>query len=604
MNQAINDTKVLCIHFSDTFAKAFFGEYFDENRYITVSWKEDGQIQMSSDCFTMEQLEQKLPQGWHPELIFVWSPEFYANPIGLFEQNAPVIALVSDWNLGYSTLVKTLHLYDYVFMDKEGTRHFRSLGFDHVSYSPLYSFEPQVHFDNGKDERDIDVSLVGNINHEVQYDRSFWLKALCDLRKEGIDVRILSGLFGEEYNDILNRSKIVFNRSIRSEMNLRCYEAPRAGALLMVEEENSEVDEHLEPFQEYVPYRRDNFVGLIKRYLTDETKRKAMALRAQIKITARDSYTCHFKRITDILEQSGFFGRYQKKTVTVTGDEILQMQARQVFSATYGEFHSLLGRLITLHNQQWPDDSTAWWLNMRACAQMLNLLEKNLEPETKNRQFQRILSDWQQAAIIDENAFVPLFNLFWVLATFQNYRLVLDIFSDIRQRCLTAGLESFEGIFFPRKYDDFRVERERILFSSPIESIVHSRLTNHILSELYEQKGKAHHGLNEREEAIEALEASIGLRSTNVQARYVLARILLEKEEIEQAEKHLKMTLYYAPFFFPAVRDLCNLYEALGEGNAAYSLAKEYMHVIEAMPSYRGWEEHLRKYLSHQNLAG
>ena len=64
-----------------------------------------------------------------------------------------------------------------------------------------------------------DVTIVGNLNHEVQRERSRWLARIAQL-SDRYNVRILGGIYGEEYTRVLNQSKITFNRSIRGEMNI------------------------------------------------------------------------------------------------------------------------------------------------------------------------------------------------------------------------------------------------------------------------------------------------------------------------------------------------------------------------------------------------
>ena len=74
------------------------------------------------------------------------------------------------------------------------------------------------------------VLFVGNLHPAVQRERMPWLARLAGLGDRR-RVVIQTGVFGEAYRALLARSRIVFNRSIRGECNLRVFEAAAAGAL-------------------------------------------------------------------------------------------------------------------------------------------------------------------------------------------------------------------------------------------------------------------------------------------------------------------------------------------------------------------------------------
>ncbi|QGG48804.1 glycosyltransferase family 61 protein [Heliorestis convoluta] len=589
-------------------ARAFFGDFYHEERFVTASWEEDSQITLRNHCFTMAELERRYPGGWKPDLIFVWSPEFYANPLGLYEATVPLIALVSDWNLGFSSLAAHLACYDHVFMDRKGTDLFRERGFNHVSYAPLYSFNPKEHFLTGTFPRDIDISMVGNINHEVQFERSFWLKRLCNLRKQGIQLKIVSGHYGEDYNEILNRSKIVFNRSIRSEMNLRAYEAPAAGAMLMLEEENSEVSDHYEPFVDYVPYRDDNFEQLIAKYLTHDKERQAIAEQGRQKVMGQSSYSQHFRKIISILKQENRLSGSIRTGREKDREALLRGQIIQCFNASHGALLSMLQELLKERGVAVEEEQESWWLNVHGCYALLanNLLVddgtevenvKSAQEEKALESIQRILDCWKKASDREPKYFLPLFNLFKLLMATGSFSIGLQNFTAIYHRCLMTDLQGFEGLNICRQYDDFRVERELISFSKSSELQRHRALTNLYLSELCELKGKAHLAMEETESAMEAFERSLGHRSDNGQARYELAQILFRQGDIDLARVHLERLLQHRPFCFEAVITLCEAYSQLKMYNEAQSLAQDYLHVIEVMPAYCQWESQLQRWV-------
>src|SRR5437764_762241 len=59
--------------------------------------------------------------------------------------------------------------------------------------------------------RDIDILFVGNLHPAVQRERLPWLARLARLG-ERWNVQIHQGSFGDEYKQLLQRARVVFNR--------------------------------------------------------------------------------------------------------------------------------------------------------------------------------------------------------------------------------------------------------------------------------------------------------------------------------------------------------------------------------------------------------
>ena len=71
--------------------------------------------------------------------------------------------------------------------------------------------------------------MIGNLSATVQRERAPWLARVARLA-DRCRVRIAGGVYGEEYTRLMNATRITFNRSIRGEMNMRCYEAAACGS--------------------------------------------------------------------------------------------------------------------------------------------------------------------------------------------------------------------------------------------------------------------------------------------------------------------------------------------------------------------------------------
>ena len=130
----------------------------------------------------------------------------------------------------YAKFIKYIgHCYDIVYtFDREAIPTFHTLGCKNVKWMPSWTGDDL--FYDKKLERDIDVSFVGSFNeyrikmmNTVKY--YFKDKHLCF--KEGV--------YGDEYVNLLNRSKVVINaaQGLVSGVSQRIFEATACNALVI-----------------------------------------------------------------------------------------------------------------------------------------------------------------------------------------------------------------------------------------------------------------------------------------------------------------------------------------------------------------------------------
>src|SRR5206468_2932754 len=155
---------------------------------------------------------------WTPDAFVYWSIEYYPLPRGVEEASCFTAAIVGDWNLGAQAYSHVGGAFDLLIADRNGCDRLREAGFENVAYAPIWSFAPHVHRVIPGVDRDLDIVIVGNFNHDVQWERAPWLARIARLSRK-YRVVITGGLFGDDYVRLLNRARIVFNRSIRGEIN-------------------------------------------------------------------------------------------------------------------------------------------------------------------------------------------------------------------------------------------------------------------------------------------------------------------------------------------------------------------------------------------------
>lgn len=225
---------------------------------------------------SIDQLLFRLPRGWEPDFIIIRDAEFYKMPSKLEDSPYPVIGLIGDYNLTLNKMLPILGAFDYFFCDTKGVRIFNKLGFDNCEFFCLYGCDPKVHRPYyAYDDKELDVIFVGNLNRHVQQSREEYLYRLAQLGKR-YKIKIATGVFGVDYARLLSSAKIVFNRSIRDEANMRFFEAAACGSVVM----NNYLDElamlGFEPNKDYLAY--NDLEETIISFFTGNSKDKAEAI--------------------------------------------------------------------------------------------------------------------------------------------------------------------------------------------------------------------------------------------------------------------------------------------------------------------------------------
>ena len=226
---------------------------------------------------TIDELLAALPNGFEPDLVMLWWPDQEPLPAGLQHCPVPVVGVVSDYNLTLPTTTRLHPFFDVLLCDRAGVDLFEKLGFPDVRYFCQYTWKRPFHLRHPELLRPIDVAFAGNLNPAVQRDRAPWIARICGLESHGVRTAIHQGVQGRAYGDLLGRARIGFNLAIRGEMNLRAFEVPAAGALLLMEDSNLEVREFFEPDEECVLYGDDDFEAIVLALLRDEPRRRRIA---------------------------------------------------------------------------------------------------------------------------------------------------------------------------------------------------------------------------------------------------------------------------------------------------------------------------------------
>lgn len=226
-----------------------------------------------------DELQAKLPAGFRPDLVLVYWPDQEPLPAGFEHCPAPTVGVFSDYNLSLPYLAGLWPFFDVVLCDRAGVDLFRALSFPEVRYWNQYAHKRPFHrLWPEAGPRDVDVGFAGNLNPTVQRERAPWIERVRRLADLGVGAAVVTGVRGEGYGRFLNRCRIGWNRSIRGEMNLRAFEVPACGALLLMERENREVAEFFAPGEECVLYGDDDLEHVVLDLLGDPARLQRIAL--------------------------------------------------------------------------------------------------------------------------------------------------------------------------------------------------------------------------------------------------------------------------------------------------------------------------------------
>ena len=244
----------------------------------------------------------------NPDFILHFYPEYPLIPKDFHLIHVPKFAVVSDWNIGVNHLPFILPLFDGVFSDKRGVEIIKAMGYERVKHWQQYSHQPLRDRLRPEEKKCYDISFIGGMNHNLHRRRAGYLRRLI-LLGDKYKVGVFTKVYGEEYGQILSRSKIVFNLSIRGEMNMRSWEAPHNGALLFMEDDNNEIRDYMKPGREVILYNDTNFEELLEYYLIHDDEREQIA-EAGREALLKHSFRRRFGQLMEYVNEFKNMGSY------------------------------------------------------------------------------------------------------------------------------------------------------------------------------------------------------------------------------------------------------------------------------------------------------
>ncbi|MCX7957285.1 MAG: glycosyltransferase [Endomicrobia bacterium] len=148
--------------------------------------------------------------------------------------------------------------------------------------------DPEIHKNFGM-KKIYDVVFVGNIKPNYSKERHQLLLAISERYK----LEIFSGVYGEEMAKIYSQAKIIFNKSISFDLNMRVFEAMACGSMLITNRLPKEagLEEIFVDGKHLVLYNNEkDLIEKIGYYLSHDTEREEIAYNGYLEVTSKHTY--------------------------------------------------------------------------------------------------------------------------------------------------------------------------------------------------------------------------------------------------------------------------------------------------------------------------
>lgn len=407
----------------------------------------------------IHQILKELPDGFRPDAIVCWSADYQGIPGLIEEADALTVIQVNDYHLAFSYLQPHLRRFDAIWTDALGVQLLSRGGFRRFVQSPLYSYGADVP-EIEMPAKDLDLVFVGGMNHAVHQERSFWLRRIARLADKH-KVLVAGGIFGKAYFETLARGKIVFNQSVRGEMNMRCFEAPMLGCLPTIERGNLETFRYFPDGEAHVAYDERDFEEKIDYYLARPQERERIVANARA-IAARMLREQVFQLVEE-LERLGPSDKLSRSWHSSKPERQLVASACNTLYSWAPETEELASEMLCHALEVAPEDAEA----LCALGFQSLLQAGRLEGAARHAKILEA-SDWFARSLKANEAYLPaLISLGGLALEMQKWKEGERHFRKCRD--LTRGenlsLGLFQGLYYPIRFDYFRMARERILLN-------------------------------------------------------------------------------------------------------------------------------------------
>jgi hypothetical protein len=251
-----------------------FGDYRARESGPHSAWRAENERRPLADILPL------IPASEKPDILVISTPEYLPIPVDAASFPGIRILLITDWNVCLRFLPDLCPLFDFCFTDWPGFRLLSKAGVPNIRHQPLFGHDHAAFAYQGK-HRNLEVSFCGNLNVGLHRERNRLLARVAKWGAAGGRSIRLGQAFNGDYVDVLNRSRLVFNYSIRGEANMRLFEAMACGAVPLVEASNQEAAILFQEGKHYFRYEPDRLEQTLESLLADPARIQAASVAAR-----------------------------------------------------------------------------------------------------------------------------------------------------------------------------------------------------------------------------------------------------------------------------------------------------------------------------------
>lgn len=239
---------------------------------------------------------------FEPDIVlFIEGGTMQILPVGLERLTCLTAWYGIDTHMNYAKHLRIGRLFDVNFIaQKEYVECLRADGLRQVHWLPL-GFAPEL-LPSPMPERTIDIAYVGSDRVTANPERHALLRAL---RREFSSTKF-GAATPSEMGRIYASARVVFNKSVKNDVNMRFFEAAGAGAVLVTDPiVGNGVEELFEEGAHYVSYRDEvSLIRTVRAVLADPVRCAAMGACARQHVLGHHTYRHRAERFLAVLEQS------------------------------------------------------------------------------------------------------------------------------------------------------------------------------------------------------------------------------------------------------------------------------------------------------------
>ena len=510
------------------------------------------------------EIKNCFPRNFNPIIIYFHFPEYYFIPIGIEKVEATIFALISDWNLNFILLKDYIKVFDYIFTDLKGVKVFKNHDFNNVSYFPLFPLQVSSYEKFNQAEKIYDMSFIGNLNDDIQVERAKYLYKIAKMSYK-YKINLTSNIYGDEYRQILSQSKIIFNLTIRSELNIRVFEAMNARSLLLLEEDNQEAEIYFKSGIHFVSYNENNLEEKIDFYLNNNFARNKIIDNAYEFVLKHNQQ--YFEK--EIIIKMIFLANTKTKKRILNENNILKSALMSVQSGVYEN----TSKIYQIHVED---------------KESINLLLAN---EFKNNNL-NYLDYLKYLNLFPQYIPLQINHLKYMLLSKLSDEKIIAQAIELTEFIINENLavEDLSGFIIDEKFSRFAIEYEKASANKSIEDIKNAflYLLYNLIVDLEKEQNVKIMYLEKANQIFQS--AKIKLAMGNI----------YEENNLLKAYDYYLKALKISPFNWDTIYYLDNLAQKL----SVKPENQEWFTIIDSSPLFKnissGIEDYEIKYLEHK----